>query len=449
MISFPVDFSDRAGEIKPLNAVNNGPAGSRVRGVSNFDDYKALHIPNARLHDASFYSGYGGEFAVDVHRVFPDFSADENNPASYLFAPTDAYLSVIAEAGTGIFYRLGASIEHGFKKGTYPPADYEKWARICAHIIRHYNEGWANGFHFGITYVEIWNEPDCRNGDGSNPCWQGTPREFADFLDTAARYLKKEFPALKIGGPAFCTVWGGESLEILACMAEKKTPLDFISYHWYGKRITDFRDTLRKAPALFAAHGYPGIETVLNEWNYIRGWVADEWRYSLAMEKGQKGAAFVGAAMCVAQSEPLDMLMYYDARPCGMNGIFQTDTLAPLPAYTAFRFFSTVRALGDAVRVSQNYEEGLYGAAAFRGGRGAVLLSRFSDEDGEGVKEVSLSLRHAGAQGKIKVSLFTVGPDNRPQKFREEILSAEEGAVILSLPQFSVILAEIEPYLPA
>lgn len=80
---------------------------------------------------------------------------------------------------------------------------------------------------------------------------------------------------------------------------------------------------------------------------------------------------------------------------------------------------------------------------------GGVLLSRFSDEDSEWVKEVSLSPRHAGAQGKIKVSLFTVGPDNRPQKFREEILSAEEGAVILSLPQFSVILAEIEPYLPA
>jgi hypothetical protein len=55
---------------------------------------------------------------------------------------------------------LGASIEHGEKKGTYPPQDYAKWARICEHIILHYTKGWANGFHYDITYWEIWNEPD-------------------------------------------------------------------------------------------------------------------------------------------------------------------------------------------------------------------------------------------------------------------------------------------------
>ena len=28
--------------------------------------------------------------------------------------------------------------------------------------------------------------------------------------------------------------------------------------------------------------------------------------------------------MCIGQATPLDMLMYYDARPCGMNGIFES-----------------------------------------------------------------------------------------------------------------------------
>ena len=42
----------------------------------------------------------------------------------------------------------------------FPPKDFQKWAEICEHIIMHYNEGWANGFHYGIKYFEVWFEPD-------------------------------------------------------------------------------------------------------------------------------------------------------------------------------------------------------------------------------------------------------------------------------------------------
>ena len=81
MNTVKVDFKSITGKVKCINAVNNGPVGSRVRMTGNFQTYKALEIPYARLHDASFYSGnYGGEFAVDVHRIFPDFDADENDP---------------------------------------------------------------------------------------------------------------------------------------------------------------------------------------------------------------------------------------------------------------------------------------------------------------------------------------------------------------------------------
>ncbi len=27
-----------------------------------------------------------------------------------------------------------------------PPKDFKKWAVICEHIIRHYDENWANGY---------------------------------------------------------------------------------------------------------------------------------------------------------------------------------------------------------------------------------------------------------------------------------------------------------------
>ena len=61
MKTIHVDFSSRNGRIKPMNAVNNGPTGMSERGTSNFLDYKALEIPYARNHDASFYYGYGGD----------------------------------------------------------------------------------------------------------------------------------------------------------------------------------------------------------------------------------------------------------------------------------------------------------------------------------------------------------------------------------------------------
>lgn len=40
-----------------------------------------------------------------------------------------------------------------------PPRDHDQWADICIHIIRHYNEGWANGFHLNLDYWHIWEEP--------------------------------------------------------------------------------------------------------------------------------------------------------------------------------------------------------------------------------------------------------------------------------------------------
>ena len=230
MNNVKVDFSDITGKIKCINAVNNGPAGSRLQTTGNFQSYKELEIPYARLHDASFYAGnYGGEFSVDVHRVFPNFDADENDPDSYVFAPTDSYLLDIESVNTKIFYRLGASIEHGYKKGTYPPKDFLKWARICEHIIRHYTEGWADGFTHDIEYWEIWNEPDLQQ-DNNSPTWSGTKEQFFDFYEIAANHLKAQFPHLKIGGPAAVGT-RQYMVEFVNEMKKRNVHLDFFSWH--------------------------------------------------------------------------------------------------------------------------------------------------------------------------------------------------------------------------
>ena len=148
MNKITVNFANTKGSIKPLHCVNNGPAAQSPTSEI-VDLYRALGIPYARNHDASFYSAYGLEHTVDVNNIFPCFDADPTDPASYDFTCTDNYIAVTEAAGTHQFYRLGSRIEHEVKKyGTVMPADFKKWAIVCEHIIRHYTEGWANGYHY-------------------------------------------------------------------------------------------------------------------------------------------------------------------------------------------------------------------------------------------------------------------------------------------------------------
>ena len=96
MKNIKINFDELCGNMKPMHAVNNGPVGGGVRGkTGNFLAYQKAKIPYARLHDSAFYNGYGGEWSVDVHRIFCDFNADVNDPNSYDFGPTDKYLQNI------------------------------------------------------------------------------------------------------------------------------------------------------------------------------------------------------------------------------------------------------------------------------------------------------------------------------------------------------------------
>jgi hypothetical protein len=83
-------------------------------------------------------------------------------------------------------------------------------------------------------------------------------------------------------------------------------------------------------------HGYGNKESILNEWNYVRGWTK-EFVYSLKAVSSEKGAAFTMATMVACQDQPVDKLMYYDARiGTGFNGLFDLYDLSPRPAYYAF-----------------------------------------------------------------------------------------------------------------
>ena len=111
-----VDPLSAIGPVKPMNAVNNGPVVARSeQNRGNFADFRALRVPFARTHDSINQATSNGH-TVDISAVFPDFGADESNPASYDFAYTDAFLEAIVAAGAKPFFRLGQTIETGFEE---------------------------------------------------------------------------------------------------------------------------------------------------------------------------------------------------------------------------------------------------------------------------------------------------------------------------------------------
>ena len=439
MNNVKIDFRNIFGKIKCINAVNKGPAGSRVRMTGNFKQYKELEIPYARLHDASFYAeNYGGEFAVDVHRLFPDFNADENSPDSYIFAPTDSYLEDIESVGTKIFYRLGASIEHGYKKGTYPPADYEKWARVCEHIIRHYTEGWANGYKMNIEYWEIWNEYDCKNPDGSNPCWQGTDEEFFDFFAVVSKYLKSKFPHLKIGGPALCSIPSTDSF--LDGICKRGVELDFFSYHLYGCTPEAYTEAIRSVNGSLERHGMVDIETTLNEWNYVRAWTGDVYTYSMKTLKNYKGASFVASIMSVAQREKLDMLTYYDARPSAWNGIFGSHGEVYKAYYTYLAARDIVR-LGGAA--SAEFDDNLYGIAATDTKDSALMLTYFNDDDSADDKTVRIEMNGAKRGECVKAEVYLINDSHSLELVKEEYFTSDKFTLMLKMKNYDVVLVKL------
>ena len=352
-----VDFTRELGIVKPMHAINNLPCLPFDAHENNlFLKLQQAGVPYARLHDTG--GKFGGAHYVDVENIFPDFDADETDPASYDFAFTDRLLEEMAKYHIKPFYRLGATIENQhFIKAyhIYPPKDFAKWARICQGIIRHYNEGWANGYHFGIEYWEIWNEPENSPIPEENPMWKGTPEQFYSLYETASKHLKAAFPSIKVGGYGSCGFYGIDKdnvftqalssprvesfltfmdgfLEHCRCTG---SPLDFFSWHSYG----DVEDNLRYAAYAkerLTQYGYGEAEVLLNEWNPD------------IKEKGRlRDAANIAACMCAMQKTSTDMCMYYDGQITSTYcGLFDFTAHDVYKAYYAFAAFDQLYQMG-------------------------------------------------------------------------------------------------------
>ena len=392
-----LDFEKTVGRIKPHHAINNAP----LIGCSDmlFHYLSEAGIPYSRLHDTG--GEYGMNRFVDIENIFRDFDADPEDPASYDFAFTDWLLESITKQGCKIFYRLGATIENYHKIKAYriyPPRDNLKWAKICEGIIKHYNYGWADGYHYGIEYWEIWNEPDNSPSIEENNMWLGTKEQYFELYKTASNYLKSKFPEIKIGGYSSCGFYAlhedavnreahaSERKEYFLeffhdflkyiSSEEHKSPLDFFSWHSYERGKNTCLSAIY-AREMLDKYGFTETESILNEWNpgtHRRG--------------EEEDACFIAAKICDMHKTPVDMLMYYDGQVHGaFKGLFDPVKYDAFPAYYALHAFNELYRLGSEAECVA--DGALSMLAATDGNAGKLLIANTADED------ISLSLATA------------------------------------------------------
>ncbi|MGN0988766.1 MAG: hypothetical protein ACI4N6_00475 [Eubacteriales bacterium] len=425
-----INFDKKTGkDLKAVNGVCNGPV---VEEKTCTELYKAARFPFVRLHDTC-YASY--PYYVDISHIFPNFDADENDPSNYLFQHTDYLIAEIYKSGAQPIYRLGESIDHSiFKRHTHPPKDFAKWVRICLNIVKHYNDGWDNGFHYGIKWWEVWNEPDLQRADGTSPMWNGGTLEDACRLyKMTATALKEHDPSLLVGGMAMTSV--NESLQkFVEYCGKERLPLDFCSYHGYGDDVTELRDRSAKVRQILDENGFKNTLILFDEWNYFGRegmgsgelWKAYKADTKIAKELfesqgNETGASYVAAALIGMNDFDIDVASYYDGQYdvewCGLFDRY-CNILHP---YTVFKFYGEMLALAPQRVEVENDNDGLWCVATendttkyvmladYRGGEGPCTFS--FNGLGSGVKQAEVYVTDKNSLGELSKVEYYCGED--------------------------------------
>ncbi len=443
-MNIQVTFERIIGTMKPLNGICCAPYslsyGPNQKHINRY--LTEGNIPVCRLHDCC--GAYGGTYFVDITNVFPNFDADECDPASYDFYYSDEYITAVQDTGCEVYYRLGETIEWGSKKyRTNKPRDFEKWARICEHIVRHYNEGWANGFHYNIRYWEIWNEPENPGNAFGSSMWGGTKEEFFKLYEVATKHLRSCFPDIKLGGYGGCGFYAltRERLpasfkrfipyftDFLSMVKETGSPLDFYSWHIYTHDEHEVMTHAKYVRETLNAYGFISTESHLNEWN-----IGDEGT-GYADKHSMKGGSFLVAVMSMLQnSDDLDMAMYYCFSTRAMyNGFMDQNDYTTSPAWYPFAAFGKLCALGSAVAIEQD-GNGIYAAAARGEHECMIIVSNYKAADGKTVIRTD-------ARGKAEITRI----DSTFNGFADAPVTVWDNAaeIILDLPLHTVALIRI------
>ena len=378
-----IDFDSVVRDMKPVHNIGRMPDYELDSEMNSY--FTKANMTSCRTHDIN---------ETDIYKIFPDFSKDVNDEESYNFAESDKVLASIVDAGMEPFFRFGISWSdpEAAREHLRPPSDYDKWAEICEHIILHYNEGWADGFHYDIEYWEIYNEPDCQPVPEESNFWQGTPEEFYRLYDVTAKHLKSKFPELKIGGYGSCGFYALDKTnavntgsspqnqyfiqffeDFLAYATAHDTPMDFFSWHSYTTTWKN-EQYIGYVREKLAAAGYTDAEIIVDEWNFN------------PMENDKidrRYGANQTSMLIMFQNMGLDMAHYYCANywPESVHAGMFVREMKPSSAYYGFFAFGQMYKLGSQAEIkNKSLPTDLHAFAATGEDGQALLISNISEK---------------------------------------------------------------------
>lgn len=238
----------------------------------------------------------------DPSSLFPDWSADVDDPASYNFAATDQWVESVHALGAEVMFTVASSIP----RNKLPAADVEVYGRVVENIVRHYSHGWAGGPAKPVRLYEFGDQPDF------GPLhFAGEPREFYAMYRAFCEAVQRVDPSLTVGGPslAFSLEADAPYREgFLSFVRENALPLDFFSFLWFtdGTRDPlDYRYVARELRTLLDDHGFTDTDLTLSYWNYL----AVPSSSAPADEKG----AFMAATAIALQDTVIDHAFFFRA----------------------------------------------------------------------------------------------------------------------------------------
>lgn len=249
---------------RPLNGVGGIPG--PVDGYPQFPDMTPLWRDAGVTVVRSFDWVSRLDTRNNPTSLFPDWSADVDDPASYNFAPTDQWVEAVHSLSADVMFTIASSIP----SNKLPAEDLEVYGRVVEHIVRHYSQGWAGGPAKPIRIYEFGDQPDF------GPLhFAGRPEEFYDMYRAFCEAVHRVDPSLTVGGPATAfplEVDAPYREGFLEFVRSNDLPLDFFSFLWFtdaSRDPLDYRYVAEQMRALLDRHGFTDTDLTLSYWNYL------------------------------------------------------------------------------------------------------------------------------------------------------------------------------------
>jgi len=266
--SIAVNCAEKLGPIKNLMGLQGGPRPDAPDITPDLSEaYRRIGVNMVRLPQDNrdvLFLGY----------VFPDEKADPLDPASYQFDEFDQYAKAVraidAEFLWEAQYLIGRKglFQPEYMRGTrsagiphvkvVPRDEMEKGTTVCVQVLRHLNDGWANGHHLGVSTVEFINEPFMGpteivyQRDDPTPCWEC----YAAF----ARAIKAYDPKIKIFAPSLTDIdmrYPRVDLlnSFLDYVVQHDLPLDYFTWHAYLPEPNSYLEVAERIGEALDRHG--------------------------------------------------------------------------------------------------------------------------------------------------------------------------------------------------